>query len=122
MSRTRKDRPYWVRSNDKTEKYRVAYHDHTGRHGDDCTIDEPEVGRSFWFKRDTPCGHYLHMPHKCEPHGDALTLLYWAPARQDERTYLKNAVKDYNTFGEVDEDYFLQEKTCNATYGGGYWD
>lgn len=126
MSRTDKDRPYWVRTNDKTEKYRVAYHDHTGRRGDECTVDEPEEHPSSWRGRGgrwySPCGHHLHVPHICEPHGDSASVYYWVPARQDEQTFLKNAVKDYNTFGEVDEDYFLQEKTLNGPYGGGWWD
>jgi hypothetical protein len=113
-----------VRSHDKSEKHRAAYHDHTGRYGDECTIDQPNYGSPFSRRKDrTPCGHYLQYPHICDPHtADNRALLYWAPARQDERTYLKNATKDYNTFGDVDEDYFLQEKTMNATYGGGYWD
>lgn len=126
MSRTKKDRPYWVQVNDKSTKYRVAYHDHTGRWGDTCTIDDPEEGPSTWrgsTGRFTSCGHYLRTPHVCDPHSVGnRSDRYWAPARQDERTYLKNAAKDYNTFGEVDEDYFLQEKTLHGPYGGGWWD
>jgi hypothetical protein len=126
MSRTDKDRPYWVKSNDKTEKYRVAYHDHTGRRGDECTIDEPEEHPSSWRGRGgrwySPCSHYIHLPHICQPHGTSLRDFYWVPSRAEERDYTTRAIKDYNTFGEVDEDYFLQEKTLNGPYGGGWWD
>lgn len=133
MSRTDKDRPYWVRVNDETEA-RTPYHYHHGSrfynggykvNAEDedgyCTIDDKRTGQPGEWR--LPCGYYLgYRRHVCEIPPGAEREGYYAPLRNDERMALRNAVKDYNTFGEVDEDMYLQEQHRHATYGGGYWD
>jgi hypothetical protein len=134
MSRTYKDRPYWVRSNDKKE-VREEYHDHLrlgetrkGKHGDFmvadyCTIDEPLKTGTFQESRERPCYYELSWKYsyfKVEKR--RRNMLYWSPMRSDENEVTRNAVKDYNTFGEVDENLYLRETTRHAIYRGGYWD
>jgi len=127
MSRTDKDRPYWVRVNDETEA-RTEFHYHHRRYRGDpyegeyeCEIDNPVDDSTVMWKRR--CGYYLgYRHHICEIPPGAVREGYNAPLRNDERMALRNAVKDYNTFGEVDEDMYLQEQHRHACYGGGYWD
>lgn len=139
MSRTDKDRPYWVRSNDNTE-LRYDFHNHrifgeerthrtsngktlTVKFADYCTINEPEVGRSV--KDTQPCGKVLHRPGhhvRNKPKKKIRKIYYWGPLRAARNVYLANATKDYNAFGEVDEDFYLQEDARYGLYGGGYWD
>jgi hypothetical protein len=129
MSRTKKDRPYWVRLNDPTEA-RTPYHYHHGSRwfnngykgnaeSDYCCIDEEYTGTD-WRRS---CGYYLgYRRHVCVIPKNAVRDMYYSPMRNDERMVLRNALKDYNTFAEVDEDMYLNEKSRHATYGGGYWD
>lgn len=135
MSRTYKDRPYWVRANDKKE-VREAHHDHlrlgkvrqSMKYGefkvaDYCTIDEPLKTGTFLENLERPCYYELSWEYsyfKVEKR--RRNMLYWSPMRADENKVMRNAVKDYNTFGEVDEDLYLREKTRHAIYRGGYWD
>lgn len=135
MSRTYKDRPYWVRTNDKKE-VREASHDHLhlgetrksikfGEYtiADYCTIDEPLETDSFEESWKKPCGYDLSWSYSYfSVEKNRRNLLYWSPMRADEHKVTRNAVKDYNTFGEVDEDLYLREKTRHALYRGGYWD
>lgn len=132
MSRTFKDRPYWIRVNDpKTLRYAVHHHASFGHvytpfNGkpvhilDYCTIDEPYSAGDNYPK---PCYYRLISPHRYdETTKEMRHNAYWEPMRTDERIVLRNAVKDYNTYGEIDEDFFLQENHRHARYGGVYWD
>lgn len=135
MSRTYKDRPYWVRANDKKE-VREAHHDHlrlgqvrqSMKYGefkvaDYCTIDEPLKTGTFLENLERPCYYELSWEYsyfKVEKR--RRNMLYWSPMRADENKVMRNAVKDYNTFGEVDEDLYLREGTRHSIYRGGYWD
>lgn len=125
MSRTYKDRPYWVRQNDKRE-VRTPFHQHNqfrfgSKEFETCNIDEPYTGQPGEWRRK--CGYYLgYRRHVCHPPRGAVRDAYYSPMRNDERMTLHNAAKDYNSFGEIDEDFFLNEKSRHATYGGGYWD
>lgn len=125
MSRTYKDRPYWVRLNDKREA-RTPFHRHhnwyTRNNGwEVCTFGEPYTGGTDEWRRN--CGYYLgYRRHTCYAPKDYIRDMYYSPMRNDERMVLRNAAKDYNSFGEIDEDFFLNERSRHATYGGGYWD
>jgi hypothetical protein len=135
MSRTYKDRPYWVRANDKRE-VREAYHNHcnlgktrkSGKFGDytisdHCTIDEPLRTGSFMESWGKPCNYELSWAYSYfSVEKSRRNMLYWSPMRADENKVTRNAVKDYNTFGEVDENLYLRENTRNSIYRGGYWD
>lgn len=124
MSRTYKDRPYWVRQNDPRED-RVPYHDHIERWwrrrinwDGECHLDEPvnhETRHSF------PCGYYLRQRWYNVPR-DFRHYNYYGPLRAHERDNLRDAAKQYNSWGEVDEDFYLPEAHRHATFGGGYWD
>lgn len=125
MSRTDKDRPYWVRQNDETEVRRPFHRHDQYRFGrepfDECEIDEPYTGATGEWRRR--CGYWLgYRRHVCVVPPHAEREGYYAPLRNDERMVLRNAVKDYNTFGEIDEDFYIQEQHRRACYGGGYWD
>lgn len=132
MSRTYKDRPYWIRVDD-TKNLRYAMHHHsvfgltytpynssTPIHfADYCTIDEPH---SKDTERRKPCYYRLRENNRYDRTTKEMRHNgYWEPLRTDERIVLRNAVKDYNTFGETDEDFFLQENHRHASYGGEYW-
>lgn len=138
MSRTRKDRPYWVRLNDKKETIaKNEYHNHnifgktitlwTGEertYADYCTIDEPAMNRSNREIRQRPCrispgwNYYYGTPTS-----ERVNLGYWSPLRRDETDKLRKLTKFYNAGEDLDEvDFFLNEKTRHATYGGGDWD
>jgi hypothetical protein len=135
MSRTYKDRPYWVRANDKKE-IREAYHDHlrfgktfqSVKYGelavaDYCTIDEPLKTGTFQESRERPCYYELSWEYSYfRVEKRRRNMLYWSPMRADENKVTRNAVKDYNTFGEVDGNLYLREETRHSIYRGGYWD
>ena len=139
MSRTKKDRPYWVRVNDPREARRETHRHHkcgvkvdfisiSGKKIDTnipdyCTIGEKEKGLSSNENDLNPCYFQLTWQYPASRHSPKKLRRdeYWKPMRGAERKYLKNAVVDYNTFGEVDEDAFLREKTLNSAFSGGYW-
>jgi hypothetical protein len=135
MSRTYKDRPYWVRANDKKE-VREATHDHLRfgkttksiKYGeytvaDYCTIDEPLKTGTFQESLERPCYYDLSWSYSYfSVEKLRRNMLYWSPMRAEEKKVTCNAVKDYNTFGEVDEDLYLRENTRHSIYRGGYWD
>ena len=133
MSRTYKDQPYWVRVKDpKNLRYAVHHHSVFGlsytpynsntpiHFADHCTIDEPYTKDA---QRTKPCYYRLLSPHRYDYTTKEMRHnAYWEPMRTDERIVLRNAVKDYNSYGEIDEDFFLQENHRHACYGGVYWD
>lgn len=125
MSRTYKDRPYWVRLNDPSEVRRpFHYHEGRGRFFEEfeaCQIDVPYEGKKGEWRRN--CGYYLgYHFHRCRVTREFRRLGFYGPLRSDQRMKLRNAVKDYNTFEEVDEDMYLREQNRRSTFYGGYWD
>lgn len=126
MSRTDKDRPDWVRVNDKTED-RTEFHYHHRRYwGEpyegmyDCEIDEPLDGSKGMRKRR--CGYYLRTNRYWNPKREDRRLYYYKPLRSRERDTLGKAAKQYNAGNEVDEDIVLPESHRHAMFPGGYWD
>lgn len=137
MSRTRKDRPYRVRVNDRTEA-RKRSHRHTSfgvtgtnflgeRYGyaDHCTIDKPVVHRS---SRDPmnrpPCEAHLAFQHRpgSRPTSTDVRDAYWAPARQAERTALQTMAAEYKAAGDIESEPVMPASPRHALYGGGWWD
>lgn len=141
MSKTDKDRPYWVRANDNTEaRFDVHDHNHFGheykfrnRYGvevvirvaEHCTINEPEINHHDKEAYAKPCGKWIGHTYyygRHSPSKKARKVYYWGPMRAARTNYLTNAVKDYNSFGEVDEEFYFQEDARYGRFGGGYWD
>lgn len=145
MSRTYKDRPYWVKEHDKNA--REEHHNHTqmgmetksynnGRgsinnyyYPDECSIGmEQQVHPSTTRWDNYPCYYYLsngtikRYYRDYSPPRDTLHDLYWGPMRADVRDGLNDAVKEYNTHGDIEEDIFFREKSRHSIYKGGYWD
>lgn len=138
MSRTRKDRPDWVKLNDRKTP-RIANHNHKqfGAEGmmfqgkkysylDYCTIDKPQEAVEHKIGQ-SPCYYYaaiskIFYAKYGGAHKEALRMEYWSPLRAEERTTMQNLKKQYYATGEVDEDVFIKEKHHNAPYKGGYWD
>lgn len=143
MSRTYKDRPYEVRAKDSKREFIYESHDHRRlgysptmsfrgiliEYPTECPIDNMITGRylnadGILCQQAKTCTHELLFTHwnYRRPSKDEIRNSFWAPMRTAEKNYLKKAVQSYNTYSEVDEDFFLQEKTHHACYGGGWWD
>lgn len=140
MSRTRKDRPVWVKLNDRKTP-RIAEHNHNlfGKKGlygfgepkeyaylDYCTIDKPQEA-VVHIKEQSPCYYYAAIPKIFYAkyggaHKEALHLYYWKPVRGEERRKLHNLKKEYRAAGEIGDDTFITDKTRRSPYKGGYWD
>lgn len=145
MSRTYKDRPYWVREHDKNT--REEHHNHTklglgtktfanGKggavryyHPDECSIEMDQQVHPSTTRWDFyPCYYYLSSGsikryyRDYTPSNDDLHSDYWAPMRSDVRMGLTGAAKEYNTYGDIEADIFFREKSRHSTYKGGYWD
>lgn len=106
MSRTDKDRPYWIKGEDDPGNP-IAHHytceysplGHWNRVA--CDYDDNNIP-----KRDRKCRRfpqlemsywYGHGPTKIDRH------LYWnGPARAEERATLSSLIKDYRANGDVD--------------------
>lgn len=137
MSRTRKDRPYRVRVNDKSEPKQLR-HSHasfavTGinflgeefGYADHCTIEEPVVHRS---NRDPmnrpPCEADLAFQHRTgsRPSRKDVRDAYWSPARQAERYALQSMAAEFNTTGDIETEPVMPDQHRGSMYGGGWWD
>lgn len=137
MSRTDKDRPQWVKSNDPQED-RQTYHNHfvfgavykSSEFYDECTLEKddpfhPSTGRDRTEngkKKKKPC-YYYYSPKNF---WDKVTqedahLSFWSPFRAHEKKQLKKLANEYNAHGEIAEDYIFYEKHNHALFGGGYW-
>lgn len=104
MSRTYKDHPVWVKSNDR-KVFPVAYHHHIDYRGNsvDCDVDEPTIQSDKWrWKKN--CGYdrfyYGDSPSKAEVNND-----WHAPIRTKVRRELRSEAKEYNTAGDFEVDY-----------------
>jgi hypothetical protein len=125
MSRTDKDRPYWVRTNDPRED-RVEHHNHVAPRwrtmyawDGECHIDEPSTREN---RRSYSCGFNLRYKRYWNPKKEDRRLYYYKPLRSRERDTLGKAAKQYNAGNEVDEDIVLPESHRHAMFPGGYWD
>lgn len=136
MSRTYKDRPYWVRVNNPNPKYDDVYESHT--HHDtywlewngECDIEEPMRNSSYMeIRRNQSCFRQLDWNYSRRwsnlPSRESVHNLWYAPLRMEERTELETCKKIYNASGlsELeDRDIIITEKHGGGVYGGGYWD
>lgn len=113
MSKTDKDRPLWVRSNDNTER-RVAQHfirrpwsptsmiDCT----DNCTIDtETAKPRHMWHPDDGPCIYFVDVTNYGNTANKAYRRTrYHRPRRQAGRIYGVRAAQAFNSGVEWDDE------------------
>lgn len=132
MSRTDKDKPYWILCNDP-QQVRHPYHNHNlfgkmtyknfegeSQYKDYCTIDEPVTKETEFIN---PCGYRIHwMYYNTKPTKVMRHNEYWRPLRSAERAATHKALREYNATGEIDEDFFLRSAPHRGTYYGGYWD
>lgn len=137
MSRTDKDRPYWVKANDET-LLRAPRHDHTSlgiffsqyligvsQYSDHCTIDEP-VERNWRDNENRivpTCDyapsvyHRLERSHTREDRKND----YYRPLRAKERDILKGATREYNTYGNFEKDIAFADNHQSSELSRGYW-
>ena len=110
MSKTDKDRPYWVRCNDSTERRRIRHYHHDWRRKEELECDlidpAPRAARAssyvsrrchyepaVWTLRDmfgktVPKWYVDHVYHN--------------PLRRDARDVLREAAKEWNATGDTD--------------------
>lgn len=143
MSRTYKDRPYWVLENkvgeeihdhtrmgEGTTKYKtIRGKDLTYHRPDECTIGEDKLEHPSTSKNERyDCFYSLSgvvfkkYYGRYSPPNDILHHDYWHPLRAAERVTLTAAAKEYNTYGDIEDDIYLAERHRHSTYKGGYWD
>lgn len=138
MSRTFKDRPFEVRSNDPRER-RLAYHNHdrfgiirtiptdengneigycsaayrravnTNSFADHCTLDEPWV-KSPQNAFQKPCGYYIYS-HSNRPRKTDRTD-YHGGHRKNETNWLVHVIAVANAQYDVDE--MLEHEAVNS--------
>lgn len=140
MSRTDKDRPYWVRVLDPEEDRRI-YHNHRNlgkvvlritstsgtrvlMYAEECTLDEVEERFPGNPETVKPCGYGLndYRRHRW----DRLTTedrrnTYFKPLRRLEKNVLTNVVKEYNTHGDIEKDIVLPDQHQKEMLGGGWF-
>jgi hypothetical protein len=134
MSRTHKDRPYWVKSNDPAVAF-IECHDHSllGRkvvgligsyeYPSDCTIDVPRKPGGWNINRNLICRHVL--PDRAvsdSPQKWARHELYYGPERLRTRDGMRRLTKEFAASGTVDDSGFQNYQHRHATIKGGYWD
>lgn len=109
MSRTRKDRPYWVRSMDPTED-RSEYHNHDNGV---CDIDTTP-GLPWREQSLEDCSYELPWSHATPPHA-YVHARWWGPQRTSERAACRKLVQQYNGSGDVnDNDVPAPEQTRSS--------
>jgi hypothetical protein len=136
MSRTKKDRPYWVKLNDKKVAKR-PHHNHAviGKtvrgfrgniitYADECTLEQPETHSSNDDHR-RPCSYLLGYGYGYWLDGmtreDRMNT-YYNPLRTMEREELTKAKKEYNATGDIEKDIAFPDGHRHGMLGGGYWD
>ena len=119
MSRTDKDRPYWVKLNDKTISQYCSHNhtsfgkwqnDHLGKikyMQDYCTEFEEFTWNSFQDRHYFPCRRYSVLPQGGDKWPqDCRVKLY----RRRRRDFLKGQVKKYNSNSDLHDDIeFMNE-------------
>lgn len=120
MSRTYKDRPRWVKNNDR-KLTSVAYHDHIDYLGYvvDCDVDEPTVQGDCWRSLKA-CGHdwryNIFSPTKAEVNNE-----WHAPVRAKVRRELLIEAKEYNAAGGFIADYLAPLDQRHSPIKGNGW-
>lgn len=120
MSKTDKDRPLWVRANDTSLK-RVPYHDHLDRWGNvvDCDIEMPTVYNDA-YRGLRQCGYDIYQDSWLDTPSRKVRHYEWfGPVRAKMRDSLRAQVREYNTYGEVDDAIFIGDH--RNTPLNGYW-
>lgn len=85
-----------------------------------CDLDlEHNSGKrcKFYYKPDK---HHC-MQSCCNPYKNAEQHHFYKPERRETRNYLKEAVKDYNTYGETDIEPVEMIANPHGPWVGGYW-
>lgn len=97
------------------------------RYSTECTIDKKRQHPTTDNVRDT-CSYELagdgkwgNVYSKRMKRVDRLNT-YYIPLRNAERKALHNALIEYNTNGDIEEDIIFNDGSRNGMYGGGYWD
>lgn len=149
MSRTDKDRPWWIRNHDETDGLREV-HDHRARWKWLCDCPRPwwavtggrhRIGEGTWGWSEGECeidsrvddgrkswrvSCYRERIDRLSFYGSASRewrrARYWGPERAADRAIHRNLVKDWNTFGDCDDSAVQLNQHRHATFGGGWWD
>lgn len=131
MSRTWKDRPYWVRTVHPSKKdMQIRYTDHA--HHDflyhqnssvPCDLDDPIYSKKdFWNHR---CRYNLDVRVYDRPSQEDRKLFWYKPVRVRTRSIIRELAKlaNNNTVDEMYnyEDGYIPDSNHNM-FGGGYWD
>lgn len=116
MSRTDKDRPYWVKANDATL---LREPDHGYGHAQGCTLNKPLARGELW----RVCANLpVIYPVTDEPPRELIRDAYYGPDRAASRDTLVRMAREFNTFGDVDDTPVQPNQHKHAPYRGGYWD
>ena len=127
MSKTTKDDPYWVKSNDPARRgnahHRCRAHGVYYREGD-CDIDMPLEAtgndrRCRYFVGDHVQSRYRYTrgPSKAERHLD-----YWAPNRRRVRDSVADVKGQHRAGHDIDDSKVELGGHRHAPGHGGYWD
>lgn len=109
MSRTDKDRPYWVRVRDKHEKRSESHTHRSWRSREElaCDIDQHDA-QGYNERHDGHCGYQLDLHKGCRYHssppGWLVDHLYHEPMRRDARDVLREAAKEWNGSGDTERE------------------
>lgn len=124
MSRTDKDRPYWVRVNDKRDKQRRGVeHRHTGWRGSVRDCDEHVLCSGHDY-RTTNCTPYLDY-HVHVTSSQSVHAREWhRQERADQQVIKRNLTCAANSGWVEDAEDFIDNRQTHvgAYYHGGYWD
>jgi hypothetical protein len=125
MSRTDKTRPYWVKCNDpKVPTYHIHRHQEWRSTPRECDDTGPYTSAKDYHARY--CGryieHWVSSPWGDYPSKAFRRVGYWQPERAATRMSTREAMRTYNSGGDVDDVDILTNQHRHATYSGGYWD
>lgn len=104
MSRTRKDRPHWVKANDPTMP-REAFHSCCFQRTE-CSLDQPSLPH---YAGDTKSCFYLSPGfayYSDKVSNDTVRMVWHSPERGRERDTLKQFVKQYNSASQTEPEDF----------------
>lgn len=136
MSRTDKDKPYWVR----TDWYRPV-HNHCQHHDTpydwqrfpngprQCDLPETPTyySSASWRMRQNPCCHWeaewprlWRYPYTRGPRRDDRALGWWGPDRRLVRDQCRKAMQEYR--GSGDMEIVVSTRHHNHSPSKGWWD
>ena len=111
MSKTDKDRPWLIRAADRLDAGSAAYF----RHSDyahargECDADVDPIERykaGNNFSNYSSCGWTLPYSYFVSPPKDFIDEVWNGPERRRERDGLRNMAREYNTYGDLENDDF----------------